>query len=72
MTAETVRHAFERFYRGDEARQHAEGTGLGLSIAKWIVDRHGGTLSVVSSAGVGSRFTIALPLPTSHTGHGAV
>lgn len=72
MTAETVRHAFERFYRGDEARQHAEGTGLGLSIARWIVDRHGGTLSVVSSAGVGSRFTIALPLPTSHTGHGAV
>ncbi|ERL06159.1 sensor histidine kinase [Olsenella profusa] len=61
MSEETVRHAFERFYRGEEARQHAEGTGLGLSIAKWIVDRHGGTLSVVSSAGVGSRLTIALP-----------
>ena len=63
MSAETVCHAFERFYRGEEARQHAEGTGLGLSIATWIVDRHGGTLSVVSSEGVGSRLTVALPLP---------
>lgn len=59
LTAEELPHAFERFWRADEARQSsAGGTGLGLSIAKWIVDAHDGRIDVTSLKGVGTRFTL--------------
>lgn len=54
---------FERFYRVDVARSRATGgTGLGLSIVRHVVQSHGGTVSVDSQLGVGSTFTIRLPL----------
>jgi hypothetical protein len=53
---------FERFYRVDPARSRATGgTGLGLSIVKHIITNHGGAVSVWSSPGSGSTFTIRLP-----------
>lgn len=62
MNQESAAHAFERFYRADNARDvGAQGSGLGLAIAKWIVDSHGGVIGVTSVEGVGSRFTIRLP-----------
>jgi two-component system phosphate regulon sensor histidine kinase PhoR len=52
----------ERFYRVDAARsRQLGGTGLGLAIVKHIVNRHRGHLSVDSTIGEGSRFTVTIP-----------
>jgi two-component system, OmpR family, sensor histidine kinase SenX3 len=54
---------FERFYRVDPARSRATGgTGLGLAIVKHVMAAHGGKVSVWSKEGVGSTFTLRLPL----------
>ncbi|HJS71577.1 MAG TPA: ATP-binding protein, partial [Acidimicrobiia bacterium] len=58
-----IERVFERFYRVDSARARATGgTGLGLSIVKHVAESHGGQVSVRSELGVGSVFTIRLPL----------
>lgn len=64
INAEDLPHIFERFYRGDKARQPSEdvGVGLGLPIARKIVETHGGTLDVETGIQVGSKFQIYLPL----------
>ncbi|CAG0993788.1 partial Signal-transduction histidine kinase senX3, partial [Anaerolineae bacterium] len=59
-------HAFDRFFRADQARKERDGgTGLGLAIVKEITERHGGMVMVESTLGVGSMFTISLPLGPS-------
>jgi two-component system sensor histidine kinase SenX3 len=59
---------FERFYRVDPSRSRATGgTGLGLSIVKHAALNHGGDVNVFSRVGLGSTFTLRLPLFTEST-----
>jgi heavy metal sensor kinase len=57
---------FERFYRVDKARsRELGGAGLGLAIAQWIVQLHGGSITVKSELGKGSLFEIEFPVTPS-------
>jgi len=63
IVEENLDRIFERFYRVDPARSRATGgTGLGLSIVKHVCKNHGGEVKVWSSLGVGSTFSIRLPI----------
>jgi len=63
IPAEAIPHIFERFYRADKSRARIKSSaGLGLSIAKFIVDQHGGRLSVESELGKGTTMRMELPL----------
>lgn len=59
---ENMKHLFERFYDGDYRRFQATGTGLGLSLTKDLVYLHGGTIDCESEEGVGTTFTVSLPI----------
>jgi two-component system phosphate regulon sensor histidine kinase PhoR len=62
IAPEHLPRLFERFYRVDKGRSRVQGgTGLGLSIVKHIVQAHQGTVSVASTPGAGSTFTLRLP-----------
>ncbi|MEP7286225.1 MAG: hybrid sensor histidine kinase/response regulator [Chloroflexota bacterium] len=58
-----IPHLFEKFYRVNTQEHHAiPGTGLGLAIVQEIVQQHGGGIQVRSQLGVGSTFSVMLPL----------
>ncbi|MBU8906672.1 sensor histidine kinase [Desertibacillus haloalkaliphilus] len=60
---EDIPHLYERFYKVDQARSSAvKGNGLGLSIVRKILNLHGCSISVQSKAGVGSAFTVTIPI----------
>jgi signal transduction histidine kinase len=63
IPADEVGRLFERFFRASTAAT-IRGTGLGLSIARSIAEAHGGTISVRSTEGVGTTFTLELPVST--------
>lgn len=63
IPGDQVGHIFEKFYQADnqDAASHA-GTGLGLAIARQIVEAHNGTINCESQQGVGTTFSIVLPI----------
>lgn len=63
IAKEDIPRVFSRFWRSDASRERvAGGLGVGLALTKEIVDRHNGTISVDSEEGVGTTFTLHLPI----------
>ncbi len=61
ISPEDQKRLFQRFYRAGNAQDEVQGTGLGLVIAKRIAESHEGSISVESTLGKGSTFTVRLP-----------
>lgn len=61
---ESISRIFDRFYQaGNSLNNH--GTGIGLSLTKELTELHGGRITVESELGLGSRFTVVIPLQTA-------
>ncbi len=67
IPAEELPRLFERFHRIENAqgRTH-EGSGIGLSLVYELVKLHGGSISAESAVGLGTTFTVSIPLGSSH------
>jgi signal transduction histidine kinase len=63
LTPADSEHAFDRFYRAADRRDDDGGTGLGLAIVRWIVDLHGGRITIEPNDPCGARFVVTLPAP---------
>ena len=60
-----LKRVFERFYRGDKARDRTNpvpGTGLGLSICQALITAFGGSITAESTMGKGTRMIVRLPI----------
>jgi signal transduction histidine kinase len=63
MDQKEVKQVFQKFYRTKKAEESGEaGTGIGLSIVQQIVEQHGGRIELTSEPGVGSCFTVVVPV----------
>jgi signal transduction histidine kinase len=63
MDQKEVKQVFQKFYRTKKAEESGEaGTGIGLSIVQQILEQHGGRIEVTSEPGVGSCFTVVVPV----------
>jgi signal transduction histidine kinase len=60
---EQMYHIFDRYHHLDAVGDHLfGGVGLGLPVAKQVVEQHNGSISVISEFGVGSTFTLTIPM----------
>jgi PAS domain S-box-containing protein len=62
IPADDLPHIFERWQRAGNVPGHIRGTGIGLAIVRFLVTQHGGTVWATSQEGMGSTFTVKLPL----------
>jgi signal transduction histidine kinase len=60
-----IAHLFDKFYRSQATENSVQGTGLGLAICKKIVEAHNGRIEVQSEVGIGTTFSVHLPLKSS-------
>ena len=68
ISTEKLKTLFERFERGEDTySKEQEGTGIGLNLTRHLVELNGGRISVDSSVGSGSRFSIMMPAVTGET-----
>jgi len=65
IPAEDLPRIFERFYRVDKSRTAGHGYGIGLAITSEIIRAHGGTIAAESVLGLGTKFTVKLPVARS-------
>ncbi len=73
IPAEALPHIFKRFYRvANVVEQGYRGSGIGLYVVKDVITRHGGKVEVNSVEGIGSSFTVRLPLIDKYADHGSV
>ncbi len=72
IPAPELARIFDRFYRASNVAGHIAGSGIGLAGAKQIVEQLGGTISVESTEGAGSTFTLRLPLARPEAGEDTV
>ena len=64
IAPEDVPKLFDHFFRSTDPQvRRRKGTGIGLTIVRYIVEAHGGTISVDSAPGRGTTFTVTLPRP---------
>ncbi|MEV4417929.1 SpoIIE family protein phosphatase [Catellatospora sp. NPDC049609] len=67
VAADQIPRLFERFHRIENARSRSnEGSGIGLALVQELVGLHGGTITVHSAEGEGTRFTISIPFGHGH------
>jgi len=67
IAAAHLPHLFERFYQVDASSMRRQpGTGIGLALVKELITLHHGTIDVTSKEGIGSTFTVRLPLGRAH------
>jgi signal transduction histidine kinase len=62
LTERDRARVFERYYRSPENSKDVSGTGIGLAIARDIVRAHGGAVDVESGPGMGTEFSIRIPV----------
>lgn len=63
MSPNEIKHAFDRFYRADQARtRSSNGSGLGLAIVKEIVELHKGTVEITSALNTGTKVQVKIPI----------
>ena len=62
ISKDNIPFIFDRFFQVDRSRSKKLGTGLGLSIVKKMVELNNGTIDVESTPGIGTTFTVTLPI----------
>lgn len=73
ISEKNLPYVFDRFFQGDDSgKTEVGGTGIGLALVKELVELHHGLVSVASVEGKGTKFTVQLPLGTSHFDTGEI